>query len=328
MPPRKRKATNDDPYSYWAATVAGASGHAATYPSNVAGSSSNPNTLDSPARKPVAKRQRKVKDLSAPVPEKRGAMFKKSCPMNILERAERAKAQRFFLVDRRRQGNELREEFSVLGSTGNVYTVVIDKKPSCDCPDASRGNHCKHILFIFMKVLQVTLESGYWYQKALLTSELEEIFSNAPRAPASVANERVRRAYAQATGKELPSTTQAGQKRLPQEEDDCPICYENMYRVAETLLTFCGECGNGLHKECFGQWAKAAKGGVTCVFCRAKWAGPAAHGRGKGGARTAEGYINLADVAGVSPQRDTSTYYQGPTRGRRYHGFREYADHL
>jgi hypothetical protein len=40
---------------------------------------------------------------------------------------------RFFMVDRRRNGDELREEFSVLGSTGNVYTVVIDKKPSCNC---------------------------------------------------------------------------------------------------------------------------------------------------------------------------------------------------
>ena len=27
---------------------------------------------------------------------------------------------RFFMVDRKREGNELREEFSVLGSTGNV----------------------------------------------------------------------------------------------------------------------------------------------------------------------------------------------------------------
>ncbi len=55
------------------------------------------------------------------------------------------------MIDRKREGTELREEFSVLGSTGNVsarlflataaladwvpqvYTVVIDKKPSCNC---------------------------------------------------------------------------------------------------------------------------------------------------------------------------------------------------
>ncbi|KAI0362357.1 hypothetical protein OH77DRAFT_1515614 [Trametes cingulata] len=327
MPPRKRKAT-EDPYSDWASTAAGSSSYAysATYPA-VAGSSSNPIVLDSPPKKPAAKRQRKAKDPNAPVPEKRGAIFKKACPQNIIERVHRVERQRFFMIERKREGNELREEFSVLGSTGNVYTVTIDKKPSCTCPDAMKGNHCKHILFIFLKVLQVTQKSGYWYQKALLTSELEDIFANAPRSPAAIAHERIRNAYAKATGKAVaPGSEKGGKKRLPAEDDDCPICYENMHNVAEKLLTFCEECGNGLHKECFQQWAKAAKAGVTCVFCRAAWVvAPAAGGKP---ARSVEGYLNLADVAGVSPVRDTSSYYHGPTRGRRYYGFREYEDYL
>ncbi|KAI0780721.1 hypothetical protein BD413DRAFT_499548 [Trametes elegans] len=330
MPPRKRKAT-EDPYTDWAATAASSSSYAYTggYPAH-AGSSGDPILLDSPpAKMPAAKRQRNTKDPNAPGPEKRGAMFKKACPQNILERALRVKSQRFFMIDRRREGDELREEFSVLGSTGNVYTVTIDKKPSCTCPDAMKGNHCKHILFIFMKVLQVTEKSGHWYQKALLTSELQEIFNDAPRAPAGVAHERVRNAYAQATGKAVASASAAsGKKRLPQKEDDCPVCYENMHNVAEELLIFCMECGNGLHKDCFQQWAKAAKGGVTCVFCRAKWVGAPAAGAGKAAERSAEGYLNLAHVAGVSPERDTSSYYHGPTRGRRYYGFREYSDYL
>lgn len=154
------------------------------------------------------------------------------------------------------------------------------------------------------------------------------IFAEAPRAPASIAHERIRNAYAQATGKAAPSGSQkAGKKRLPKEEDDCPICYENMHKAAETLLTFCEECGNCLHKECFQQCAyqlldgtgdrelrtlstgaRAAKGGVTCVFCRAEWAVPTAAVKGKGKATTSsEGYVNLANVAGVSPVRDTST---------------------
>lgn len=78
---------------------------------------------------------------------------------------------RFFLIDRERNGDELREVFKVLGSTGNVcifngfipvdpadnmfifkvYEVVIDKVPGCSCPDALKGNHCKHLLFVFLK---------------------------------------------------------------------------------------------------------------------------------------------------------------------------------
>ncbi|THG97957.1 hypothetical protein EW026_g4159 [Hermanssonia centrifuga] len=135
----------------------------------VAGSSSsNPILLDSPpplAKAPAAKRQRKTKNSDAPPPEKRGAIFKRKCPQNILERLERVNQQRFFMVDRTRNGKELKEEFQVLGSTGNIYTVTIDKKPSCNCPDASKGNHCKHILFIYAKVLQVAYTSHIWYQK-------------------------------------------------------------------------------------------------------------------------------------------------------------------
>ena len=46
--------------------------------------------------KPKAKRQRKAKDPDAPAdqPEKRGAIFKKKCPKNILERVDRVISQR------------------------------------------------------------------------------------------------------------------------------------------------------------------------------------------------------------------------------------------
>ncbi|KAI0748338.1 hypothetical protein C8Q80DRAFT_1270759 [Daedaleopsis nitida] len=319
MPPRKRKAPADDfccVSSYPRPAAVAAARFAAA-----AGSS------DNPVSPPQAKRQRK--DPNAPVPEKRGAMFKKACPKNIIDRVERVMSQRFFMIDRRREGNALREEFSVLGSTGNVYTVVIDKKPSCDCPDASKGNHCKHILFIFLKgditVLQVTQRSGHWYQKALLTSELEDIFAHAPRAPAAIAHERILNAYAQATGKKVASSSQGGsKKRLPAEDDDCPICYDDMHKADEKTLTFCEECGNGLHTVCFQQWANNCKNGVTCVFCRAKWVAPIATGagaRGAGASLSVEGYLNLGAAAGLSTERDTSSYYHGPSRGRPYYGY-------
>lgn len=67
--------------------------------------------------------------------EKRLAMTKKKCPNVTRDRLERVTTQRFFMVDRERadREGELREEFKVLGSTGNVYTVIIQKVPSCDC---------------------------------------------------------------------------------------------------------------------------------------------------------------------------------------------------
>jgi hypothetical protein len=48
------------------------------------------------AAQPPAKKQRKKKaDPDAPVPEKRGAIFKKACPKNILDRVDRVMSQRY-----------------------------------------------------------------------------------------------------------------------------------------------------------------------------------------------------------------------------------------
>lgn len=94
---------------------------------------------------PKAKRPRKGTKSNDPEaePEKRAARFKKACPRNILDRVERVLTQRwvnffafvvvllwntlllrFFMIERNRIGQELREEFGVLGSTGNVWADV------------------------------------------------------------------------------------------------------------------------------------------------------------------------------------------------------------
>jgi ribosomal protein L37AE/L43A len=113
------------------------------------------------------------------------------------------------------------------------------------------------VLCGLVTVLQVPLSSSYWYQKALLSSELVDIFSEAPLAPNSLAHPRVREAYARVTGKAMPSSSPEEErdrkKRIPGPEDDCPICYESMHKVAENKLWFCEECGNALHGECFRQ---------------------------------------------------------------------------
>lgn len=226
---------------------------------------------------------------------------------------ERVLTQRFFLIERHRNEEELREEFKVLGSTGNIYTVVIDKLPSCDCPDAGKGNHCKHILFVYLKVLSVPLISTHWYQKALLQEELASIFRSAPTNPTVLASKHVRDAFFKAEGKSSDSCPEENNRRIPGAEDDCPICYEPMGGDVELKkLTFCSQCGNALHSECFQQWART-RTPLTCVWCRAQWINE--NSGKKGASMNEEGYLNLGSVAGVSPERDTSTYYRGYSLG-------------
>ena len=95
--------------------------------------------------------------------------------------------------------------------------------------------------------------------RALLTAELQTIFSQAPHAPNSVASSRVREAYDRATGKvttAISSPSDKNNRRIPGPDDDCPICYESMHAMDRKKLTWCEECGNALHGECFEQCKK------------------------------------------------------------------------
>lgn len=258
---------------------------------------------------------------SSSKPEKRLARIRNTCPQNIMDRVDRVMSQRFFMIDRQRNSEDLREVFKVLGSTGNVYTVTVDKLPSCDCPDASKGNHCKHILFIFLKVLNVSVDSKGWYQKALISAELQEIFDNAPPNPANVVSQRLKEAYGDIAG---TSSSQGPSKsaqppegrRKFEEDDECAVCYETLKDVPDSDLVWCGTCKNALHKECYANYRRSKIGQpVTCPHCRSEMEDPTSSGKGKGKATISEdGYLNLAGAVGVSRIRDTSTYYDGPSR--------------
>ena len=234
--------------------------------------------------------------------------------------------------------NDHEREYAVLGSTGNVYTITIGTLNECSCPDFAKGNLCKHIMFIMLKVLRVRHNSEYVYQKALLTTELEEIFAAAPQTLFGVmANAEVRRQYNKAIGGEDDETAgdiEAGEVKRKELSGECPICMEDIDEKEAT--TWCrAQCGNNVHVQCFKEWKKSqirAGEEVQCMFCRAPWIdgpqdkvpGQKKKGKKGGGSSFNEGYMNLASEQGMSTQRDTSTYYQSGWRGygRRSRGWR------
>ncbi|KAK1219740.1 hypothetical protein PQX77_017548 [Marasmius sp. AFHP31] len=189
-----------------------------------------------------------------------------------------------------------------------------------------------------MKVLHVDEESSHWYQKALLNSELEEIFDSAPappqlRAHGSLADEKVVEAWMGATGRATAQPSASGStsndtRRIPTQEDDCPICYDTMYDEAKTTvealigtLKWCKRCGNSVHKGYTKFQRTKPADSLKCVWCRAPWRDGSVKDSG-GGSRGREGYVNLAGLPGmedVDTARDTSTYYS-----RR--GYHEYYD--
>lgn len=92
--------------------------------------------------------------------------------------------------------------------------------------------------------------------RALLKSELEEIFAKARPAPAAVATQKLASAYAEATGKSVPSQASTSDVKPQRDVDgqDCAVCYEEMQAKTQddiAKLVFCDTCNNGLHTDCF-----------------------------------------------------------------------------
>ncbi|KAJ3098848.1 hypothetical protein HDU97_003711 [Phlyctochytrium planicorne] len=203
-----------------------------------------------------------------------------------------------YMVQREKK-DEMREVFSVLGSTGN--------------------------LFVKLKVLRIDQTNELVWAKKHLDHELLSIFSNAAADPTVVASKRVQQAFAKATGKsvEAEDDNESCNKRKPQQGDSCPICYDDFVVGDESganALVYCvGSCGNPLHAECFKEWNKnCGKKGqeTTCVYCRSVWVDEKA-AEGAGGRGEQEGYLNLGSVAGVTTRRDTSTYHRWGSWGRK-----------
>lgn len=84
--------------------------------------------------------------------EKRLKPFRKQAPQSYLQRLNRVRTQRMFLIDRERKlshdGMHEEEVFDIAGTTGNVYQITICKLPKCTCPDNQKGNQCKHVVYV------------------------------------------------------------------------------------------------------------------------------------------------------------------------------------
>ena len=247
--------------------------------------------------------------------EKRGKRFRQNPPFGVQQRIDRALSQSMYLVtksDINRQ--DLSCQFVVLGSTGNVYDVAIGRAPHCSCPDHAKGNLCKHILYVLLKVMAIPSNSPLVYQQAWIGTELEEMYSFMTKRFQQVsgggvmANSVVQREYAKLQrdqGSPAPSVA------CRQDLEDCPICFDVLEAAADNL--FCrARCGANFHGKCIGHWLGRQGNHPTCPMCRAPWEGTDTKKANDGE------FKNLGRLQGQSPDRDTSTYSSWYNRRHRY----------
>ena len=111
----------------------------------------------------------------SPIEERLSPFLAHPCP-DTLVRIQRALSQDIKLISYI-QESSCSSSFVVQGTKGDLYTVKISHRPSCNCPDNQyrNGHHCKHIFFVFLRVLRLTRDCSLIWQRELLTSELCEI---------------------------------------------------------------------------------------------------------------------------------------------------------
>ena len=192
---------------------------------------------------------------------------------------------RMYLIHRFRRNQQLREEFDIFGSTGNVYKVVVARQVECTCMDFKiRRQVCKHLLFVYIKVLQLGGHLPIYSSLRNLSNDvLEQIFEEArPNPVAEVhAAKGIRQAWETSVGYE-PSASNSSQDRtvespegkriIPGEGDVCGVCYEDLEPGSTEGLEFClKSCGRPIHTDCLETWFNSRGFDRTCIWCRARW---------------------------------------------------------
>lgn len=181
------------------------------------------------------------------------------------QRKERGKGKNIFLIQTHEYDPTIRErKYDIMGTTKNVYTVTINKTPSCTCPDyKQRHNRCKHIFFVLGQIMRVSevREDIREYKN----EELDDMFNKIP-----VITENLR-VNAQCFQKYLCTKNQNGEIEMKNlsEDDLCPVCLGDMMDQEE--ITHCKySCGSCIHKKCFEMF-NSQRDVIKCLYCQKDW---------------------------------------------------------
>ncbi|XP_039044185.1 uncharacterized protein LOC120183578 [Hibiscus syriacus] len=171
--------------------------------------------------------------------------------------------------------------FFVLGATGNVYTVTLSSTLSCTCPD--RTTPCKHILFVLIRALGVSVDDTCLQRRTLRPCRLSHLLGT-PTSPEAFAGASLRERFHQLFS-ERKKQGGSGDVREIEKGTVCPVCLEEMEKGDKAAA--CSTCRNLIHEECLLRWKRSrGRRSANCVICRARWSSDQ------------EKYLNLAAYIG------------------------------
>ncbi|MCL7050369.1 hypothetical protein MKW94_020317 [Papaver nudicaule] len=149
-------------------------------------------------------------------------------------------------------------DFFILSPTGDVYNVRLSTTPSCSCPDHMIP--CKHILFVFLRVLEVSLNDIPCVRRKNLKPCQHKPLPNTPISPQLLAGSRVRERFMHLFTKK----SYLGPPPKP-ELGKCVQCRKEMYAEDEVLE--CDHCEDVGHEKCMIYRKGGEYGPTFCASC-------------------------------------------------------------
>ena len=188
------------------------------------------------------------------------------------DRDYKAQHDPIYLV--RLECNDANTVFHVLGTRKIVYKITFSSgnKPKCTCPDFKiRKNVCKHVRFVLMRVLMMTIDQWGENNENDIKEISDTVVSRLPHL-AVVASKYYTDAY-----NELLDGTKKLEKKESSEDDaeheilvrneECCVCLCDIDSQKKSDVMLCEVCCNGIHTICWNKWTEI-NGSNQCVYCR------------------------------------------------------------
>ena len=125
----------------------------------------------------------------------------------------------------------------------------MSRHPTCTCPDAAKGNVCKHLLFVMLRVLHMDSRDPVIWQRGLLSAEVQHIWEVSEQRSSAgalhtgvTASAALQAAYA-ASQAAAASPGAGGPPDRPV-SGDCPICYDVMQPGGKTSAVSSQPCSH------------------------------------------------------------------------------------
>ncbi|XP_077981126.1 mitogen-activated protein kinase kinase kinase 1-like [Glandiceps talaboti] len=165
----------------------------------------------------------------------------------------------------------------------NKFKVIIGPQ-KCSC---GKGSHCIHLLFVMLRVFQVSDSDPLLWSRELKNFEVEALFlkyharrksfvkkvSRSSSFKGSKSKSDSKENIQSDTPPSTPEPNSEQSSTKDPEEEVCPICLLEMIE-GESLVVCQDGCHNKLHHHCVAIWAeecKRMKEQLICPLCRSSW---------------------------------------------------------